>query len=114
MPDLNKVIEVTTLADFNVPFDDHSKVLLVVLGNTPTHIKIKDRAHLNSEKWRFTVWAKDPSPLIDKLKALLTDQTLNFDPDPWPADVLAITLSKQSRTICSVIKTFSNNNVDLA
>jgi hypothetical protein len=107
---MNPVIEISKTAELDQQLNLPNRVIFLVLGETPAHQEVLDLAAGMSADWRFTVSAKDPASLYDRLHSLNLRPGVLKIASPWPSEILAVSISI-SNSICRCVTDTEENSV---
>lgn len=105
---MNPIIEITTALEFDTQLSLPDCVFFLVLGNTPDNQTIAKAAEAMSDRWRYTLWAKDPSVLHSRLLSLPLRPGVLKIVQPWPTHILGVSISVNNY-ICRVVTTAQGN-----
>ena len=107
---MNPIIDITTAIDFDAQLNAPDRVLFVVLGNTPDCQTLAQAAFNLSHDWRYTVWAKDPTVIHQRLLTLPLRPGVLKILAPWPPQILGVSISVNNY-ICRVVTSINGNVV---
>ena len=107
---MNPIIEISTDVEFDEQLDLPDRAIFLVLGNTPDCQALAQAASAMSDKWRYTLWAKNPSILHARLLSLPLRPGVLQIFEPWPPHILAVSIS-MTNYICRIVTTAQGNVV---